>query len=679
MNLLHWLIAGWGTYLYAKQVKLNALSAFLAAVIFVFGAAYGGAFYNMTSLKTVAWFPVGLWLLERYLAGSQRRFLLILAVVVSQSLIAGYLQVAILTWGVFAAYALLRLFIFPDEKLSGYKRTVAFFMLVCAGLAALMFAAPQIYLTFQLAVQSNRIGLAEGYAYVGSMSPLALGTLINPYISLILRGNNLYAGILSFFFMLVAFCSPDVRRRQIFRLWCSVSLMVLLLALGRWSPLYVLIIKVTKFYSFRIPAKFLVFICFGIAMIAAMGFQQMWNGQATQNIVKKAARIYFWITGVFLGLTVVFNLVLRFGKDMLIRAGDFYIQRYVYAQPGHPHSLESYLTNVRAYPDLLLSYLNWANPHNIFNFGLLAVSLIIVFLFLKKPLAKGILIFSLCFILIDLYALSAIDIRLDFSTYKTTFKSTAILKTLAAEKQAGRLQKIYGFRSLGERLPLVPSQNMLYGVEDAGVYSPFVLSRYFQTIGLLGNVNDSNYQESPPPEYFLERLPLLNFMNVSHVLSARVLSAPSLTLIANDDEGYLYENKGLHKPAYFIKKVNIIESWDDLRAQLMAPAFDPRRTLLLEKNEILKVAYAENTDMSEARAQITLLRQSDDFSEWEVESDRAGFFVTPETYFTGWQALVDGKRVPILKADGLFRALWLPAPGKYKITFRYNPFTFKNT
>jgi hypothetical protein len=56
MNLVHWFIAGWGTYLYAKQMKLGAMAAFVAAAIFVFGGAYGGAYYNMTSLKRFAGF-----------------------------------------------------------------------------------------------------------------------------------------------------------------------------------------------------------------------------------------------------------------------------------------------------------------------------------------------------------------------------------------------------------------------------------------------------------------------------------------------------------------------------------------------------------------------------------------------------------------------------------------------
>jgi len=46
---------------------------------------------------------------------------------------------------------------------------------------------------------------------------------------------------------------------QTFRLWGIMTLIALLLTLGQWSPLYVILVKLTRFYAFRFPAKFLGF------------------------------------------------------------------------------------------------------------------------------------------------------------------------------------------------------------------------------------------------------------------------------------------------------------------------------------------------------------------------------------------------------------------------------------
>ncbi|MCX7919590.1 MAG: YfhO family protein [bacterium] len=51
---------------------------------------------------------------------------------------------------------------------------------------------------------------------------------------------------------------------------------------------------------------------------------------------------------------------------------------------------------------------------------------------------------------------------------------------------------------------------------------------------------------------------------------------------------------------------------------------------------------------------------------------RPGFLVTGELYYPGWRAYVDGKPTRILKANGIFRTVFLP-PGNYQVEFRYFP------
>jgi uncharacterized membrane protein YfhO len=47
-----------------------------------------------------------------------------------------------------------------------------------------------------------------------------------------------------------------------------------------------------------------------------------------------------------------------------------------------------------------------------------------------------------------------------------------------------------------------------------------------------------------------------------------------------------------------------------------------------------------------------------------------------ETNYPGWVARVDGRPVPILAADYLFRAVAVPA-GRHSIEFRYEPRSIK--
>ena len=673
MNLLHWFIAGWGTYVYARQMKLEPMASFVAAAVFVFGSAYGGAYYNMTSLKTICWFPVTLYFFERYLEIRKKRFLLGIALVIGQSLVAGYLQMAVLTWLIFGIYALLRIFIFPENMDPWTKKVTILGMLMFVVLIAIALALPQIYLTFQQAILSNRAGVEEGYAYVGSMSPLVFITLVIPKLSLILRSNNLYAGSFALFLILFTFSSPDIRKSKTFRIWAVMTLLALLLALGRWSPFYVALIKLTKFYFFRFPAKFIGFVCFGLAMLSAIGFQALWQGKWTQVMVKKAFYAYLAIVGVFVTLMLFGNLLLTTGKKIAIKIGEFYVMRFVYGKPGHSHSLEAYFERIKNYPDYALKYISLNDPANIWMIAISCFCALLLAAFLwKKMTVRSLLCVGIFFLVVDLYAASFLDIQLDLVRYDKVLKSSPLLNILKAERLTGR---IFGFGSAADkRLSLAPSQNMLYGIEDIGVYSPLVSKRYSDSIGLLGNVNDSNYQQFPSLDFVLQRLPLLSFLNVSYILSSEPIEHTDLKLVEHDLECYLYKNMETHRLAYFISRVEIAQEWNDLREKLMAPRFDPKETLLLEKEELEKIASVDHEIQTDPQATILLETRQESFEEWKIETNQAGFLVVSETFFPGWTATINGMSVSILKAYGLFRAIRINGPGNYTIQFRYKPF-----
>jgi hypothetical protein len=57
---------------------------------------------------------------------------------------------------------------------------------------------------------------------------------------------------------------------------------------------------------------------------------------------------------------------------------------------------------------------------------------------------------------------------------------------------------------------------------------------------------------------------------------------------------------------------------------------------------------------------------------WRIETDGGlpSLLVVAETYFPGWHAVVDGKSVPVMEADGAFVGVALP-PGKHVVSLEY--------
>jgi uncharacterized membrane protein YfhO len=55
-----------------------------------------------------------------------------------------------------------------------------------------------------------------------------------------------------------------------------------------------------------------------------------------------------------------------------------------------------------------------------------------------------------------------------------------------------------------------------------------------------------------------------------------------------------------------------------------------------------------------------------------TDSDLPAYLVFSENHYPGWHASIDGAPAPIVRANGIFRAVLVPA-GNHTVTFRYLP------
>ena len=72
-------------------------------------------------------------------------------------------------------------------------------------------------------------------------------------------------------------------------------------------------------------------------------------------------------------------------------------------------------------------------------------------------------------------------------------------------------------------------------------------------------------------------------------------------------------------------------------------------------------------------AVVSLVEKAPQRQVWEVDAPQdGGFVVFAETWYPGWRAEVDGRRVPLYRADYLFRAVAVPA-GRHRVVLVYRP------
>jgi hypothetical protein len=193
---------------------------------------------------------------------------------------------------------------------------------------------------------------------------------------------------------------------------------------------------------------------------------------------------------------------------------------------------------------------------------------------------------------------------------------------------------------------------VVWRLEDTGGISPLRLERYQRFLNALPN----------------DRARSLLNVQVAFTWE-HVLPDGHLVEEYSDPEqdAYFFRIEGAAPPAYVVYSAQI--ELDDSAAlkRLAAPDFDPRQQVILAQDPGLELPGAGS-------ATVEILERLPNRLVLEVDTDADGILVLSEIDYPGWQATVDGRQVPILRANTLFRALPLQA-GQHRIEMVFKPWT----
>lgn len=151
---------------------------------------------------------------------------------------------------------------------------------------------------------------------------------------------------------------------------------------------------------------------------------------------------------------------------------------------------------------------------------------------------------------------------------------------------------------------------------------------------------------------------VLNMLNTKYIILQPQDQKSGPTLLPNQDA---------YGPAWFVKHVKVVK--DDVEELQAIGATNLKDTAVIQE------AFAKGigTPQWDSTASIKLVKYDNDAIEYSTEAATPQFAVLSEIYYPfGWNAYLDGKLVPYIKADYTLRGLTIPA-GKHNLKFVFEP------
>jgi O-antigen/teichoic acid export membrane protein len=716
-------------YLFARVLGLRRIAAILSAIIFAFSGFLIVSVNFTMIIAAAAWLPLLLALVEIIVKKQEARgtgayspipYVVLGASVLAVQIYAGHVEITyyvLMVSGFYAAWRLaglrLRLQSWqPAVKLAGWL-----VVMVVLGLAL---GGAQIIPLYELVTQSFREGSASlqqvrDWAWpsrqiVTFLIPDAFG---NPthhtYFDIWRRtwvpvtqnalgqplntidwgvknyvegGNYLGLGALA---LAVLACFTYLRRRasrhrQHVTLFATLAVLSLLFAFG--TPLYAILYYALPGYSQLHSAFRWVFpYTLSLAALAGLGLHALLSGD--NAACRMARRIGVLLVLVGAGSLVVVAL-------SLVAPGPF-------VAIGDRLLAASDLARERAFANGAMA---WSyEALRIAQFGLMAV-LTGAALWWTGSRGEGhpstkapILLARFALPLVVLLDLWMFGHAFNPSVNPKLLEFTPpVISWLQEQQDAEQPWRITTFDADNEKL-LNANSVMRYGIEDVRGYDSIIPKQYVAYMQRIHPQGELLYNRIAPiyshpggqADYGALDNPLLDLLGVRYVVSTQTIPNAGYTQVY-DGEVKVYRNADALPRAFIVDEAVTAGSQEEAldRALLV----DLRKTVVIEGFPAQGLPPAASPQVREAR--LAERKNREIFVDINL-SDR-GWLVYTDNYFEGWKAYLrpfgaegegvdaEGRaieeQVPIYRANGSFRTVYIPQAGQWTVRFVYSPRSF---
>ena len=140
-----------------------------------------------------------------------------------------------------------------------------------------------------------------------------------------------------------------------------------------------------------------------------------------------------------------------------------------------------------------------------------------------------------------------------------------------------------------------------------------------------------------------------------------------------DDEIKIYRNPDAEKRLFYRAKALYVDSPEAALDALLSKPDTLKEQVIIESDEVIKQRLKS---VNSADFEFEVVANNAQKLTAEVTMPEAGWLIHAAAYYPGWQAYVDGERVPIYAANYTQQGIYL-SEGNHRVRFRYQPLSFK--
>ncbi len=654
--VFHFLIAATGAYKLFRLWSYPCYLSILGALLFTFGGTVVSLSNLLNHFQTAVWLPWIILFWEKAVRAVSWKTFLTFSLALTVQFLAGSPELFVLS---------LALVVVDGLRVKNLAREIPYGRMVAifafANLSVVALTMMQLLPTAELYLESRRLQpIPPQEALYWSLKPQNLLNLffldkeIDPSVSVGIRFFfskeaaffvSYYSGALVLFGICLWLCSSSLREKV-----CLLGLVFgsLLLAFGSYTPVYPFLFRQLPILgAVRYPEKFFFFT---YALLVYMAMKGLAEALQRNNVSLKK------ITLVSSGVCVAWIAAYVYLRSDLTIAANF-IAENATAKPSsavHSKMVAAVLANLERQLILSVAFLllfalakSEKIRHSLFAFMLVSAAFVDLswahrgFLFPVDP----------DFVFKSPRVLHSPDSTRFFyyPSSRNLHPSFFVVQGQPPFKEAAALV----FQNL------LPNEGVFYGFD------------YFQEIDALARRPYTEFLVFANQRDTAAQIKLLRAFNVGYLVSFKPLEVNGITLVGHFPQNFswLYKVDRTIPRVYVVNRRIVEKNAEQALGRIASTEFDPTQEVVLDTD-------LEVDRRSPLVAAARIVHYEHQAVTVHASLNNSGILVLADSYYPGWKAYVDGKKVPIVKANHFFRAVPL-TQGQHLVEFKYEPRSFR--